>query len=51
MMDYFRALGCTVKKNPKNPGDMKADNSCTCSLKVPLSFPKPKQGRKRKEYD
>lgn len=50
MMDYFRALGCLAKKNPKKPGDMNADTSCTCTLNIPLTFPKPRQGKKRKEY-
>ncbi len=51
MMDYFRALGGVAKKNPKRPGNMSAvDTSCTCSLKIPLTFPKPRQAKKRREY-
>jgi hypothetical protein len=54
MTDYFKALGCVVqkkgvKRHAETYDQPEQEGGPTCILRVPLSFPKPRAGRKRKE--
>lgn len=51
MAEYFRALGCQVKTRKSDKDDRGRDNCLrTGALTIPLSFPKPRKGKKRKDF-